>query len=64
MPTDDDLLTISEAARHLKNSTWTIRRWANAGKLPVQWTPSGHRRFRRSDLDAALTEAKPEAASA
>lgn len=55
MPTDDDLLTISEAARHLRISTWTIRRWANAEKLPVLWTPSGHRRFRRSDLDAALT---------
>lgn len=63
MPSDDDLLTISEAARHLAISTWTLRRWANAGKVPVLWTVSHQRRFRRLDLDAAIS-ARPTEASA
>ncbi len=61
MPTTDDLLTTGQAARRLQVSIYTIRRWAKAGKLPVQWTPMGHRRFLASDLDAAFTAEPTEA---
>jgi CheY-like chemotaxis protein len=29
-----------------------VRKWADGGRLPAFYTPGGHRRFRRSDLEA------------
>jgi DNA-binding response OmpR family regulator len=31
-----------------------VRKWADAERLPTFYTPGGHRRFRRSDLEAFL----------
>jgi CheY-like chemotaxis protein len=31
-----------------------VRKWADGGRLPTFYTPGGHRRFRRADLDAFL----------
>src|SRR5215510_6477341 len=31
-----------------------VRRWTDGGRLPAFYTPGGHRRFRRGDLDAFL----------
>jgi excisionase family DNA binding protein len=33
----------------------TIRKWSDGGRLPAFYTPGGHRRFRRADLDAFLS---------
>lgn len=33
----------------------TLDRYVTAGKLPVVYLPSGHRRFQRTDVDALLT---------
>ena len=32
----------------------TIRKWSDGGRLPAFYTPGGHRRYRRSDLDQFL----------
>jgi CheY-like chemotaxis protein len=31
-----------------------VRKWADGGRLATFYTPGGHRRFRRADLDAFL----------
>ena len=54
-----DLLTTLEAAEYLGISDETLRRWAKAEKVRHVVLPSGHRRFRRVDLDEALTERGP-----
>ena len=33
----------------------TVRAWSDAGRLPVFYTPGGHRRFKRDDLDGFLS---------
>lgn len=52
---DDELVTVSEAARISFLSIDTIRRYADKGILPVSRTPTNHRRFRRSDVEALIT---------
>ena len=49
-----DLVPIGVAADLLGVHVDTIRRWADSGKLPAVILPSGHRRFRVSDLEAFL----------
>ncbi len=50
---DDDLLTISEAAKRLNISVATLRRWADADRIPYVRLPSKQRRFRRADIEEA-----------
>lgn len=40
----------SEVARFCHVTPDTIRKWAEAGRIPVFKTPGGHRRIRRDDL--------------
>jgi twitching motility two-component system response regulator PilH len=47
-------LTLGQAAAFLGAAQSTLRKWADAGRLPAFYTPGGHRRFRRSDLEAFL----------
>jgi len=47
-------LTLGQAAAFLGAAQSTVRKWADAGRLPAFYTPGGHRRFRRSDLEAFL----------
>jgi excisionase family DNA binding protein len=47
-----DWLNLSEAARLLGVHPSTVRMWADKGDIPSQRTSGGHRRFRRSDLEA------------
>lgn len=54
-----DLLTSAEAGAVLGVSGKTIARYADTGLLPVITLPTGHRRFRRSDLDAMLAAGRP-----
>ena len=60
-PEPDDLLTTAEVAALARVDISTVARWARDGQLlPAQKTPGGHRRFRRSDVLAAL-DPKPVA---
>jgi excisionase family DNA binding protein len=47
-------LTLGQAATYLGVAQSTVRKWSDGGRLSAFYTPGGHRRFRRSDLDAFL----------
>jgi len=47
-----ELLTTRAAARLLGVGTTSIKRWADAGVLECVKTPGGHRRFRRTAVEA------------
>ena len=47
-------LTLGQAAKYLGVAQSTIRKWSDLGRVPAFYTPGGHRRYRRSDLDAFL----------
>lgn len=65
LPSPGDLLSSSQAAEVLQVSVKTVYAWADSGALASVRTPGGHRRFRRSDVDALLapTPSPTEAAS-
>jgi excisionase family DNA binding protein len=47
-------LTLGQAASYLGVAQSTVRKWSDGGRLPAFYTPGGHRRFRRRDLDSFL----------
>jgi excisionase family DNA binding protein len=47
-------LTLGQAATYLGVAQSTVRKWSDGGRLSAFYTPGGHRRFRRTDLDAFL----------
>ena len=49
-------LSINEACRLLGVDQSTLRRWSDAGKVPVFRTPGGHRRYAEDDLLTLLGE--------
>ena len=52
--TESDWLTLGQAAKYLGMAQSTIRKWSDSGRIPAFYTPGGHRRYRRSDLDRFL----------
>ena len=58
-----DWLTLGAAAKYLGVAQSTIRKWSDLGRVPTFYTPGGHRRYRRRDLDSFL-ERSGSAASA
>ena len=56
---DTDWLTLGQAAKYLGVAQSTIRKWSDQGRVPAFYTPGGHRRYRRSDLDAFLERSGP-----
>jgi excisionase family DNA binding protein len=56
---DPDWLRLGEAARFLGVAQSTIRKWSDAGRVPAFYTPGGHRRYRRADLEAFLERFGP-----
>lgn len=50
----DDLLTTTEVASLLGVATATVRNYARAHQIDSVKLPSGHRRYRRSDVEALL----------
>jgi excisionase family DNA binding protein len=56
---ESDWLTLGQAAKYLGVAQSTIRKWSDQKKLPAFYTPGGHRRYRRSDLDAFLERSGP-----
>jgi excisionase family DNA binding protein len=57
-----DWLTLGQAATYLGVAQSTIRKWSDGGRLPAFYTPGGHRRFRRGDLDSFLAGSRGTAA--
>lgn len=51
----DEWLTLGQAAKYLGVAQSTIRKWSDQGRLPAFYTPGGHRRYRRRDLDAFVS---------
>jgi excisionase family DNA binding protein len=52
-------LTLGQAAKYLGVAQSTIRKWSDQGRVPAFYTPGGHRRYRRGDLDAFLNRSGP-----
>jgi excisionase family DNA binding protein len=50
----ETLLTPAEVAALFRVDPKTVQRWANAGKLTVQRTLGGHRRYRESEVRQLL----------
>lgn len=64
--TEDEWLSLRQAAEMLGMHPATVRLWADRNELPSRRTNGGHRRFRRSDIQARLqqeTEPKPDPAA-
>jgi excisionase family DNA binding protein len=51
---EPDWLTLGQAAKYLGVAQSTIRKWSDQRRLPAFYTPGGHRRYRRGDLDTFL----------
>jgi excisionase family DNA binding protein len=56
---DPDWLTLGQAAKYLGVAQSTIRKWSDDGRVPAFYTPGGHRRYRRRDLDSFLERSGP-----
>jgi len=56
---DSEWLTLGQAARFLGVAQSTIRKWSDQGRVPAFYTPGGHRRFRRGDLESFLARSGP-----
>jgi excisionase family DNA binding protein len=59
--TEPDWLTLGQAAKYLGVAQSTIRKWSDHGRVPAFYTPGGHRRYRRADLDKFLESSGPGA---
>lgn len=62
LPPVDELLTPAEVAATFRVDPKTVTRWNKAGKLPALRTLGGHRRYKRSVVQALLDAASQEAA--
>jgi excisionase family DNA binding protein len=58
---EPDWLTLGQAAKYLGVAQSTIRKWSDSGRVPAFYTPGGHRRYRRADLDTFLDRSGPGA---
>ena len=56
---DPDWMTLGQAARFLGVAQSTIRKWSDQGRVPAFYTPGGHRRYRRGDLENFLARSGP-----
>jgi len=52
--TEDEWLSLRQVAEMLGIHPATVRLWADRNELPSRRTTGGHRRFRRSDIEARL----------
>src|SRR5437764_2344984 len=66
LQTEDEWLSLRQAADMLGMHPATVRLWADRNELPSRRTSGGHRRFRRADIEARLrhdSERKPRPAA-
>jgi excisionase family DNA binding protein len=59
---ESDWLTLGQAAKYLGVAQSTIRKWSDQGRVPAFYTPGGHRRYKRGDLDRFLDRSGPSSA--
>ena len=57
-------LTLGQAAKYLGVAQSTMRKWSDLGRVSAFYTPGGHRRYRRADLDQFLDRSGPAAGAA
>ena len=60
---EPDWLTLGQAAKYLGVAQSTIRKWSDQGRVPAFYTPGGHRRYQRADLELFLERSRPGARS-
>ena len=58
---EPDWLTLGQAAKYLGVAQSTMRKWSDLGRVSAFYTPGGHRRYRRADLDQFLNQSGPGA---
>lgn len=51
-----ELLTPTEVAKIFGVSPKTVTRWAKSGQVPCLTTLGGHRRYRRTDIEALIND--------
>jgi len=56
---ETDWLTLGQAAQFLGVAQSTLRKWSDQERVPAFYTPGGHRRFRRRDLEAFVERSGP-----
>jgi excisionase family DNA binding protein len=56
---EQDWMTLGQAAKYLGVAQSTIRKWSDLGRVPAFYTPGGHRRYRRTDLEAFIRRSGP-----
>ncbi len=56
---EPEWLTLGQAAKFLGVAQSTIRKWSDQGRVPAFYTPGGHRRYRRHDLEAFVDRSGP-----
>ncbi len=56
-------LTLGQAAKYLGVAQSTMRKWSDVGRVSAFYTPGGHRRYRRTDLDQFLDSSGPGTAT-
>src|SRR5438067_11194081 len=56
---EPDWLTLGQAAKFLGVAQSTIRKWSDLGRVPAFYTPGGHRRYRRRDLEVFIERSGP-----
>ena len=56
---ETDWLTLGQAAQFLGVAQSTLRKWSDEGRVPAFYTPGGHRRFRRRELEAFVARSGP-----
>jgi len=56
---EPDWLTLGQAAKFLGFAQSTIRKWSDQGRVPAFYTPGGHRRYRRRDLELFVDRSGP-----
>ena len=56
-------LTLGQAAKYLGVAQSTMRKWSDLGRVAAFYTPGGHRRYRRTDLDRFLDRSGPGTSS-
>src|SRR5258705_11388894 len=57
---EPDWLTLGQAAKFLGVAQSTIRKWSDQGRVPAFYTPGGHRRYRRRDLETFVDRSGPQ----
>src|ERR1700710_3153452 len=56
---EPDWRSLGEGAKFLGVPQSTIRKWSDQGRVPAFYTPGGHRRYRRRDLENFLDRSGP-----